>query len=307
LSSARKKEKKRRRALARRDERGRVHLALHRDAAGNELVALTRPVFQESWQNDLTVGTANTARALLRDDPTLENTRELARNAMDATSRLAEGLLAHAPAGAVACHAGCDHCCYQVVGITPPEALTIVDHVRRTRSSQQLSELRARAAALHEKARGLSATDRFSPEHPCLFLDVPAGKCTIYEVRPLACRGMNSLDASECAQRLRDPEARAAFIAQGFGGHSYLEPIRAFHAISAGLQLTLAELYQLDMQPLELAAALHLLLSGDVNELEKAWLAGEAPFEPARAGDKSDDPALHAVSGALPQARDTLR
>jgi Fe-S-cluster containining protein len=302
--SSRKKDKRRRRALARKDARGRVHLVLHRDASGNELVALTRAVFQEGWQNELTTGTANTARALLRDEPTLENTRELARHAMSATSRLAEGLLAQAPAGAVACHAGCDHCCYQVVGVTPPEAFAIMDHLRRTRSPAELAELAARAATLHARAHGLSSNERFSPDYPCLFLDVGVGKCTIYEARPLACRGMNSLDAGECAERLRDPVARAAFIAQGSGGKSYMEPIRAMHAISAGLQLTLAELYELDMRPLELAAALYLLLNGDANALQTAWLEGESPLEAARTTDASDDAGMRVASGALALARE---
>ena len=276
-----------------------MHLVVHRDAAGNELVALTRPVFQEAWQNELTAGTANTARALLGEEPTLESTLKLALQAMAATSRLADGLLAQAPAGSVACGAGCDHCCYQVVGVTPAEAFAVVEHVRRTRDQAAISKLKARAAELLDQAGELDSNARFSPDHPCLFLDVATGRCTIYEARPLACRGMNSLDAEECAKRLRDPETRAAFLTQGFGGHSYLEPIRAFHAISAGLQLTLAELYELDMRPLELLKAVHLLLNGDETALTNAWLAGESPLLAARAGDQSGEPGMRAASGAL--------
>ena len=53
-----------------------------------------------------------------------------------------------------------------------------------------------------------------------------------------SCRGMNSLDAGECEKRLRDPAARAAFLAERSG-----RPIRSwsrsapFHAVSAGIQL----------------------------------------------------------------------
>ena len=84
---------------------------------------------------------------------------------------------------------------------------------------------------------------------------------------------MNSLDAGECEQRLRDPAARAAFLADGVGGHSFLEPIRAFHAVSAGMQLGVSELYGLDMQPLDLVAALDLLLNGP-EAIPDAWIAG---------------------------------
>ena len=259
----------------RRDSQGRVHLLLERDpATGSELVRLRAPLFREAWQDELSVGTANTARALLRAAPSLERTVELARNAMSATSRLAEALLSRAPSGAVACKAGCDHCCHQPVGLTPPEALAIAFHLRQTLASTELTTVAARLAQRAQETRGLSSAERFSPEQPCPFLE--RGKCSIYEVRPLACRGMNSLDAEECETRLRDPDARAAFLARGSGGRSFMEPIRAFHAISAGLQLSLSELYGLDMRPLELTAALDLLLNTG-SRAREIMLAGRIP------------------------------
>src|SRR4029079_19658980 len=151
------------------------------------------------------------------------------RNAMAATSRLIEGLMTRAPAGAVACRAGCDHCCYQSVGVTPPEALAIFDHLSRTLPDAELERVAAHVAAHRARTRDLSTAERFSPDHPCPFLDVTGGRCTLYEVRPLSCRGMTSLDAGDCETRLRDPEARAAFLAKGVGGRSFREPIRAFH------------------------------------------------------------------------------
>src|SRR4029077_3631014 len=175
-----------------------------------------------------------TAYALLGGEATLDGSVALARNVMAATSRLAEGLLARAPVGAVACRAGCDHCCYQIVGVTPPEALAIFDHLSRTASDAELEAISARVAEGHERTRGLSTGERFSPDHPCPFLQ--SGRCSIYEVRPLACRGMNSLDADACAPRLRAPETGGASRAGKPGSHTFMEPIRAFHAVSAGLQ-----------------------------------------------------------------------
>jgi hypothetical protein len=284
--------------MTRRDAQDRLHLAVNRDAAtGGARVSLERPVFAESWQDELTAAAASTAYALLGDAPapTLERVVELARNAMAATSRLAEGLLARG--AGVACHAGCDHCCYQSVGVTPPEALAIVAHLRSTLTDAELAVMAAHIALRHGKTRSLSAAERFSPDHPCPFLR--SGRCTIYEARPLACRGMNSLDAGECARRLREPEARATFLAEGRGGHSFMEPIRAFHAISAGLQLGLSEIFHLDMRPLELTAAIHLLLDGP-ESIVSDWLRGERSFEPARSADAGNDPGLRELSGALP-------
>jgi Fe-S-cluster containining protein len=285
-----------------RDRGGRVHLALELDTGGGERLTLTAPLFGEDWQNDLAAGAANTSYAILRDAPDRARTVALARKVMDATSRLAEGLLANAPEGGVACKAGCAHCCYQSVGVTPPEALAIADHLRQTLSDSELAKVAARVAALHEKTQGLSTAERFSSDHPCPFLDVGAGRCSIYEARPLSCRGMNSLDAGECERRLRDAGAREAFLSSGAGSRSFMEPIRAFHAISAGMQIALAELYNLDMRPLDLTAAMHLLLAAP-DALPSAWLEGRPSFEPARGGDSTDAPTAQEISGALPSKR----
>jgi Fe-S-cluster containining protein len=286
-------------ARAHKDASGRVHLALLRDpATGAEQVVLRAPVFAETWQNELTAGAANTVRGVLGGAASLEGAIALAKNVMAATSRLAEGLLARAPEGAVACKSGCDHCCYQSVGVTPPEALAIFAHLMATRSEGELARFREHLADRYRKTRGLSSAERFSPEQPCVFLE--AGRCSIYEVRPLSCRAMNSLDADECSKRLREPEARAAFLESGAGSRSFMEPIRAFHAVSAGLQLGLSELYALDMRPLDLVAAMQLLVTGP-DSLGAAWVAGENALEPARGGDSSGTAAVQHLSGALPE------
>lgn len=257
---------------------------------------MKQPVFSESWQNEVALSGASTVRAMLGDQPNLERLVELTRKLMDATSRLAEGFLAHAPSGSVACRAGCDHCCHQSVGVTPPEALTIMDHVIQSRSEAELAELAARVATRFEETRGLSSQERFSPDYPCVFL--ASGRCSIYEVRPLSCRGMNSLDADECRVRLRDADARAAFLASGAGSRSFMEPIRAFHALSAGLQLALHELYDLDVRPLDLVAAMHLFFTSPPS-IGQAWLAHTDVFVQVRGGDSTSDSFIRELSGAL--------
>jgi Fe-S-cluster containining protein len=284
-----------------RDTEGRVHLVLHRDpATGAEHLALGAPLFKEAWQNEVALAAAVTARGVLRGAPSVSRAVELGKSAMAATSRLAEGFLARAPEGSVSCKPGCDHCCYQSVGVTPPEALTIFDHLKKTRSSAELATLSARISQHHEGTRSLSAAERFSPDHPCPFLQV--ARCSIYEVRPLSCRGVNSLDADECRRRLRDPKARDEFLAKGRGGRSFVEPVRAFHAVSAGLQLGLSELYGLDMRPLELTAAMQRLLAGH-ESAPRQWISGQTPFETAVRKDCSADPGLRDLSGALGPTR----
>lgn len=305
--------KKRRRAPARtktaptqvspptvRDALGRVHLQLHQDQSGRPHVSLSAPLFHENWQNELASGAANTALGTLESGLTRERVVEVARTAMAAMSKLSDGLLAQSN-GQVACKAGCDHCCYQSVGVTPAEALAIVDHLKQTSTNEALTEVAQRVAEARARTAGLTSAQRYSPEYPCPFLQ--QAQCTIYEARPLSCRGMNALDADECRRNLRDPQTRAAFLASGKGGHSFMEPIRAFHAISAGLQLGLSQLYQLDMLPLDLTAAVHELLSRE-DSLTDAWLAGKPALEAARGGDSSANARVHEVSGALPSRQD---
>jgi hypothetical protein len=64
------------------------------------------------------------------------------------------------------------------------------------------------------------------------------------------------------------------------------------------MQLALVELYQLDMRPLELTAAMQLLLGGP-DTLPSAWIAKDSPFEAALAGDKSTDTVMLELSGTL--------
>jgi Fe-S-cluster containining protein len=281
-------------AQARRGADGKLHLVLHPVAGADPYVTLAAPLFEEQWQNDVATSAANTALTALRAGVEKGAVVELAREAMRATSKLADGFLERGANGQVACKAGCDHCCHQSVGVTPAEGLAIVEHLLRTRSAEALAQVKERVATARVRTRGLTAEQRYSPDHPCPFLVDSA--CSIYEVRPLSCRGMNALDAEECKTQLRDPLARAEFIKNGGGGHSFMEPIRAFHAISAGIQLGLSELYHLDMRPLDLAAAVDELLSGAAS-LTDDWLAGKPALAAAHGGDSTNNPHGQHLSG----------
>jgi Fe-S-cluster containining protein len=289
-------EKRKQKAAVRRDAGGRLHLVLQQDrTTGRRRLVLKEPIFESEWQNELATATANTTFGTLREQPSLSRAVELARDTLAVASGLTDELLGRLPEGTIACKPGCDHCCHQVVGVTPPEALAIVEHLRRNLEQAELARVTARVADAHARAVGLTSAERFSPAHPCPFLD--AGQCSIYEVRPLACRGMNSRDAAGCAERLQNPATRAEAHANVLGGHSFVEPIRAFIAISAGLQLSLRELYALDSQPLELTAVVQLLLSGPAS-LATQWIGGLTPFESARA-DSDSEAKTRALAGML--------
>jgi len=282
--------------------RRRVHLRLvQQPGSGEPCFELAAPVFEEDWQNRLTLATANTAFAMLRHDPSLSASVQLGKKSMDATSTLTSSLLSRAPDGALACRQGCAHCCHQRVGVTVPEALAIVATLAATRSSAEIQRVRERVDRAYHSTRGLSRDERNSPEHPCPLLENEL--CSVYEVRPLACRGVHSLDEQACKSKLHDRERRAAYERGELPGHSFVEPVRAVHAISAGLQLGLHEGLGLDLRPLDLTAALHVLLSEAAADAKapsrpQRWLAGAPAFNDAYSVDAAH-PGQVELSGAV--------
>lgn len=276
-----------------RDVQGRPHLVVFSEGSGGpERLSLSEPLFHDAWQNDIALAAAGTAHGLLREEHSPQSVVALAHSAMNATSKLAEGFLAQAQAHPPACSEGCAHCCYQAVGVVAPEVLAIHEHLRATRSPDELEAIATRVRAADDRTRGLSGPARSSPDLPCPLLE--DNRCAVYEVRPLACRGANSLDASRCEEALREPDANLRDGAPSIP--RYLEPIRAVHAVSAGIQLSLAELHGLSMLPLELTAALRILLD-DPEGVSERWLAGGDPFSAARGGDIASDPRGGGLSG----------
>jgi len=280
-----------------RDASGRTHLVVHRDPLGNvQGLTLAAPLFRERWQNEVATGAANTSHGMFASEASLEAAVALGQSVMEGTSTIVDGVLARAADGQrLACQLGCAHCCYQPVGVTAPEVFAIHDHLRARLSPDALAAVAERVHAADASARGKSAAERLSPELPCPFLQ--QDRCSIYEVRPLACRGKNSLDAEACERTLHDPSERAALLAGQRSVPCFLEPIRAFHAVSAGLQLALHELYHLRVAPLDLTAAMRVLLD-DPEGVPERWLRGEDPFQAARGADVTGDPLIRELSGS---------
>ncbi len=279
----------------RRDAAGKAHLVVHRDERGRALgVKLAKPYFEESWQDDVAAAAANTAIGLLAKGRTLDDAVALGRRAMEATSTLVDGMFLLAADAPPACRAGCSHCCHQAVGVSAPEVFAIFDELSKTRTPRELAAVIERIRRADDKTRGMSSGERWSPDNPCPFLE--NGSCSIYDVRPLACRGKNSLDAKACEASLHEPAARTAYLAGTFSLPSYLEPMRAFHAVAQGVDLALSELFGLMVAPLELTWAMRILVD-EPEKVPDAWLRGEDPFEAARGADATRDPGIGELSG----------
>ncbi|MEQ9323860.1 MAG: YkgJ family cysteine cluster protein [Polyangiaceae bacterium] len=169
-----------------------------------------------------------------------------------------------------ACADGCAWCCYLgYASISVPEAVAIADHLRDELDEEMQTRIEARLDAAIEGAEGLGPSARWRAREPCPFLDVDRGRCRVYEVRPLRCRGWNSLDANACEQsyRHRDdvidvPSNRLRFV---LGANTEEGQAMAFD--DAGR----------DPRRGEIAQAVRLAL--DEPELAARWGRGEPVFD----------------------------
>lgn len=110
------------------------------------------------------------------------------------------------------CKPGCAWCCHRVVLATIPEVLSIHSHVDLNFSDQEKKDLDVR---LDKYSSNWDRAELAKSRVPCPFL--VNDLCSIYEVRPLSCRGMNSVDVSTCVEIEKNPNTaspRASLPAQ---------------------------------------------------------------------------------------------
>jgi Fe-S-cluster containining protein len=185
-----------------------------------------------------------------------------------------------------ACAAGCGWCCHQQVALAPAEALAIARHVQQSFAPSDLAALKARLAALDSQSRGRSVRERAQLKAPCAFLD--NGRCSIYAVRPLRCRGVYSRNAEHCRWAMENPEALFGQPDRHAAPGPYpVEPAKLMDSALTGLARALHD-QGLPWEALELTAALRLAL--DAPDAADAYLAGQPVFAgaelPARESQK---------------------
>lgn len=103
-----------------------------------------------------------------------------------------------------ACRKGCNYCCYYRVVARPYEVLAIVDHVRHSFAPTLRGQVVARAEANAAKIRPMTARQQIATNIQCAFL--VDGTCSIYPVRPLACRNFHATDVKGCRSTYEHPE-----------------------------------------------------------------------------------------------------
>lgn len=187
------------------------------------------------------------------------------RDAIESYDALvADHLLALRQASKLACSAGCSACCSLEVSATFPEMAQVAAHVGEHFSDVEIAALRLRMDARSEAVGGMSGQERASGSRACVLL--VDQRCSIYEARPLACRGWNAAESAPCFIALEFPEAPPSIAVDARLRGTALEVARG---LSDG-----AREQGLDDAPLDLARSLRELL-GHEDEWSRRWLRGE--------------------------------
>jgi Fe-S-cluster containining protein len=120
----------------------------------------------------------------------------VAESVADYTDR-ALAIVAEEYRPALQCREGCAYCCCKPgVLVTVPELLRILATVAAHFDAEAQAQLAARAERYVTQLGGRHFNDATDESVPCpLLVD---SRCSVYEVRPLVCRGYNSTSVAAC-------------------------------------------------------------------------------------------------------------
>jgi hypothetical protein len=167
-------------------------------------------------------GQASAAKEILLEGDAPEKTIELTCNALN----FADGMI---QAGfkrrgvQPACRKGCSFCCHLLVSTSAPEVLAIAQYVRERFTDEEQAALLQRIDAVIEATAGMTRDERMDCKVPCPLLQ--NGECSIYEVRPIACRAWHSFDVVQCEMDFHSPAGKGVQVDTSvlLSGHAVLE------------------------------------------------------------------------------------
>jgi Fe-S-cluster containining protein len=167
------------------------------------------------------------------------------------------------------CKKGCSYCCCKPgVLVTIPEFVRILEHINSSADTTGGRALVDRVRRYASQLKGRRFDDLTNESVPCpLLVD---GACTVYEVRPLVCRGYNSTDVEACRAAARDTTVPVPIFA-------VLKDVTdgATVGVAHGLQTLGANSALLD-----LGTALNLFLAAG-EDVSAAVVAGSRVLTPA--------------------------
>lgn len=204
--------------------------------------------------------------------PTPDDLSWILAEAVQSYDNLLKEIMAERPpSGPFACRHGCNTCCSQPeLSLSAVEVFCIAEHIEKTFSADQIDALQQRLSNL-KTAKISTADANPQPLYECPL--VTTSGCSVYDVRPFACRGHHSYDLGECEEA-----KQTGFTVPVI--HQYGEQVAAAQMIVVALRQSLIE-NNMEADLLDLHLALKTAL--DDPETKTRWLGGDTVFADARA------------------------
>lgn len=106
--------------------------------------------------------------------------------------------------GRVDCKSGCNYCCHYHVMVTATEIFAMKEHLASLPEQEQMYFTK-RITATAKQVSSMTPNEHIYTNVECAFLK--EGKCGVYAVRPIACRGHHSVDVNACKKTFEDVNA----------------------------------------------------------------------------------------------------
>ncbi len=216
------------------------------------------------------IAAAGESLTILSGPPTALVTIDLARSINELTDRsIGQVHEACQDGHRVACRSGCTYCCMVPVAASAPEVLAIATFVRERFDEARRAALDRRVEANIAATEGMDMSQRDRVRSDCPLLE--AGTCTVYEVRPIACRGYSSYSVEDCREDYEHPGA-------GVEGHTNGLRELVFGAIREGLAIA-CKSASVEHRLLELVRAYKI--ASEDSTLAETWRSRPEAFETA--------------------------
>lgn len=155
----------------------------------------------------------------------------------------------------VACHKGCHWCCHQAVYANSYELHYLSERIKAVISRERIAKWTAAAEAKYEQTSKMSEEEIAEYKFPCAFLE--NGACSVYAVRPMACRIYLSTSLPSCLEFYRHPGNKQNYPA-------LIElPLRAGRMMNEGFMAALKE-NGIDTAEFKLEEGLRIVLKNDM-------------------------------------------
>jgi hypothetical protein len=222
---------------------------------------------------------AAASKEILLEGGGAAGTIELAENAGEFASKMVLEVLDDCGTQ-VACREGCSYCCHILTEAFVPEVLAIARYIIERFTPAERDRLERDIDAFIAATDGLTAERRMDLSVPCPLL--AGGRCSVYEVRPMACRVWHSKDVEGCRLAFEEPTA------------SHRTPVNSLamlvgNAVKHGLVVALRS-QRLDGRSLELVRGLKIALEDPT--LLDTWHERPHAFDAAVKATVHPDPEL---------------